>query len=693
MLVIVVNGCAYRFGEFLLVPASRELQRSGQLVPLQPKVLDTLVYLVQHRDRVVGSDELIAAVWGRVDVADNLLGQIISRARRAVGDNGDTQHSIATAYSVGYRWIRDVEVCPGESEHPNDRTEVMPAPIEPVVTSTLRAHTRRSWDRRSISAAALMLLCLAGLFGRASKELSHSFAPTAAPSPTSGGSPLARLRAALDSNQLDVAHNVLRDLPNEDRLSPEIRYEESMLALKEGRFDGALKGFKAMLADLSEHSDPDIIGKAWYGAGVAENRRGDVDAAQAHFEKAIDVLQHSSTRDAKLVLGQSWTSLGFLLTSCRQLDEAESAYGKARVALDAVGDPAALATLESSTAVLLVNRHRHAEALPRFLHAADLAQRTGDVVVETRARMNLVNDQFALLQSADSLPSVKRLGNLREHVGDPILASYVDLVRTRALTASGRLSEASVLLYTNASRPTPDDQNLAAFRDAVAADLAFAQGALDEGSQRVRKMLTSPWYSPESGLAAFERWRLLKARQALGDEQGLLGAAAEADAQSRARPKELTVALYAALARAEAADAQRKPSRARAEFDRALSLADTIHVPYDMVHVVDSYVQFLLRHGKAREASIMANRVAEWAKHDYSAALVQLKVDHEVDRGSWAAALDQTRRLAGERAIPASLLVSPGTTQTTRHAKEGRGRELLAVRAPVKGLVKENRVL
>lgn len=672
----VVNESAYRFGEFHLIPMRRQFRRSGQPVPIQPKVLDTLTYLIEQRHRIVGGDELIAAIWGRVDVSDSVLGQIISRARRAVGDNGDEQHSIVTTYRVGYQWIRDVEICQAEAALPDDHDSVPPTPVEPVIAAASFSPPHRARGWRLMSAAALVALCFAGFVSWASREDPHSSAPAVAASPTPGSSPLARLRAAVDSNQLDVAHQVLRDLPNEDRLSPEIRYEESMLALKEGRFDGALKGFKAMLTDLSEHADPDILGKAWYGAGVAENRRGDVDAAQGHFEKAIDLLQHSSTRDAKLVLGQSWTSLGFLLAGCRQLDEAESAYGKARVALDAVGDPAALAALESSTGVLLVNRYRHAEALPRFQHAIELAQRTGDTLVETRARMNLVNDQFALLQSADSQPSVKRLGDLREHVGDPILAAYVDLVRVRALTANGRLSEASVLLYTNSSRPTPDDLNLAAFRHAVAADLAFAQGALEEGSQRVRTMLTSPWYSPESGLAAFERWRLLKARQALGDAQGLLVAAAEADAQSRARPKELTVGLYAALARAEAADTQHKPVRARTEFDRALSLADTIRVPYDMVHVVDSYVQFLLRHGKAREAGIMANRVAEWAKHDYSAALVQLRVGHEAVGGSWAATLDQTRRLAGERAIPAALLVSPST------ARPEKGAELLAVRAP-----------
>jgi DNA-binding winged helix-turn-helix (wHTH) protein/tetratricopeptide (TPR) repeat protein len=679
-----VNESAYRFGEFHLIPAKRELWCANRRVRLQPKVFDTLVYLVQHRDQGIGSDELISAVWGRVDVNDNVLGQIISRARRAVGDSGDAQHSILTIYRFGFRWIRDVEVCPAEVDRV--ATYADPVPFEAASSNPHRIHAFRHWDRRSIAASALALLCTASFVGWASKEHpvgntnQHPkmiIAPSASPATAvPGATPLAQLRVALASNQLDVAHKVLRDLPDQDRLVSEIRYEESMLALKEGHFDGALSGFKSLLSDLGDHGDPVIIGKAWYGAGLAENRRGDVDVAQQHYEQAINVLQNSSTRDANLVLGQSWTNLGFLLAACRQLDQAESAYGKARVALEAAGDPAALAALERSVAVLLVGRHRIDEALPRFERAAELAQRSGDALVEARARMNLVNAQFLLLQSADAMASVARLRDLREHIGDPILAANVDLIRARVLTANGRLSEAEVLLRTSASRPTPDDPGLAAFRAAVTADLAFAKGSLEEGSQQVRDMLASSWYSPESGLAAFERWRLLKAQQALGDKHGLMQAATEADAQSRARPKELTVGLYASLSRAEAADTQANPVRARAEFEHALSLAETVRVPYDLVHVVDSYVQFLLRHGEASEAGAMANRLAEWAKRDYAASLVRLDADHAVGGQAWTAALAQTRRLAGERLVPTRLLTPPTASPSLKSP------ELLAVRGP-----------
>jgi DNA-binding winged helix-turn-helix (wHTH) protein len=97
------------FGEFELDPAARELCREGQRIDLPGSAFDGLVYLIQHRDRAVGRDELMAAIWGRADVADSLLGQTLVRLRRALGDSGDQQQWIRTVPRFGYRWIGAVQ--------------------------------------------------------------------------------------------------------------------------------------------------------------------------------------------------------------------------------------------------------------------------------------------------------------------------------------------------------------------------------------------------------------------------------------------------------------------------------------------------------------------------------------------------------------------------------------------------------
>lgn len=100
----------YRFGDCTVDPAARELRRAGRLQVLSPKVFDCIAYLIQHRDRAVGRDELIAAVWARLDVSDALLGQAVLKARRAVADSGDEQGAIRTIPRFGYRWVAEVEL-------------------------------------------------------------------------------------------------------------------------------------------------------------------------------------------------------------------------------------------------------------------------------------------------------------------------------------------------------------------------------------------------------------------------------------------------------------------------------------------------------------------------------------------------------------------------------------------------------
>jgi DNA-binding winged helix-turn-helix (wHTH) protein/tetratricopeptide (TPR) repeat protein len=95
----------YRFGRFTLNPALRVLVRDGEPVSCPRRVFDLVVYLVEQRERAVGRDELAAAVYGRVDVTDVQLGQLVLRARRALDDDGTTQHSIATVAGFGYRWF------------------------------------------------------------------------------------------------------------------------------------------------------------------------------------------------------------------------------------------------------------------------------------------------------------------------------------------------------------------------------------------------------------------------------------------------------------------------------------------------------------------------------------------------------------------------------------------------------------
>jgi len=98
----------FRFQHHVLDSDRRELKRGGELIALEPQVFDLLIYLVQHRDRVVSKDDLIASVWGGRIVSDSTLTSRINAARKAVGDSGDEQRVIRTTPKKGFRFVGEV---------------------------------------------------------------------------------------------------------------------------------------------------------------------------------------------------------------------------------------------------------------------------------------------------------------------------------------------------------------------------------------------------------------------------------------------------------------------------------------------------------------------------------------------------------------------------------------------------------
>ncbi len=106
----MIQPLTYQFGEYRLDRSARELRRNGAPVAVPTRVFDCLLYLIENRDRAIGRDELVAALWGRADVSDAQLGQIVLRARRAVGDDGNDQRFIRTMPKYGYRWTAETRV-------------------------------------------------------------------------------------------------------------------------------------------------------------------------------------------------------------------------------------------------------------------------------------------------------------------------------------------------------------------------------------------------------------------------------------------------------------------------------------------------------------------------------------------------------------------------------------------------------
>lgn len=148
----------YLFGEFELNPASRELLRNGKLVALRPRSLECLVYLIEHRDRAVGRDELISAVWGRVDASGTLVAQTLLRARKALDDTGNQQAMIRTLPRFGYRWVMPVQevALSSETDRADDANSTNDKPVAGVMLpDTEPAVPADAWEEVEVPASEL----------------------------------------------------------------------------------------------------------------------------------------------------------------------------------------------------------------------------------------------------------------------------------------------------------------------------------------------------------------------------------------------------------------------------------------------------------------------------------------------------------------------------------------------------------
>jgi Tol biopolymer transport system component/DNA-binding winged helix-turn-helix (wHTH) protein len=99
---------SYAFGPFVLDASKRLLLREGDPVPLAPKVLDTLLALIEHRGDVISKEQLLSRVWGDTVVEEGGLARNISLLRKTLGEKPDEHRYIVTVPARGYRFVADV---------------------------------------------------------------------------------------------------------------------------------------------------------------------------------------------------------------------------------------------------------------------------------------------------------------------------------------------------------------------------------------------------------------------------------------------------------------------------------------------------------------------------------------------------------------------------------------------------------
>ncbi|MDP1570753.1 MAG: winged helix-turn-helix domain-containing protein [Vicinamibacterales bacterium] len=154
----------YLFGDFRLDADRRRLEKAGQPVPLTPKIFDTLLFLVEHRGRVLTKDELLTALWPDVAVEENNLGQAISKLRQVLGEAPGDNRFIVTVSGQGYRFAADV-------------TAAAPAASVQVASDAAPGRRTRAWAVAAIGAAAAALVAFAVSFSFRTADDAGALAP------------------------------------------------------------------------------------------------------------------------------------------------------------------------------------------------------------------------------------------------------------------------------------------------------------------------------------------------------------------------------------------------------------------------------------------------------------------------------------------------------------------------------------
>ena len=140
----------YEFGPFSLDAGKRLLLRAGEPVPMAPKVLETLLVLIENRERVLSKDELLSRVWGDTSVEEGGLTRNISVLRKALGEKPEDHHYIVTMPAFGYQFVAEVRTRPG--------VDVSPTAHPPSTREQVRSWWRRSPRPWVVLAAAVFAL-------------------------------------------------------------------------------------------------------------------------------------------------------------------------------------------------------------------------------------------------------------------------------------------------------------------------------------------------------------------------------------------------------------------------------------------------------------------------------------------------------------------------------------------------------
>ena len=116
------NKQVYEFGSFRLDSTEHTLSLDGKIVPLTPKVFDTLLILIENNGHLVEKEELLEKLWADTVVEEGNLAKNISVLRKLLSEDGLKEPFIETVPKRGYRFIAPVREVKAENSQLVEKT-------------------------------------------------------------------------------------------------------------------------------------------------------------------------------------------------------------------------------------------------------------------------------------------------------------------------------------------------------------------------------------------------------------------------------------------------------------------------------------------------------------------------------------------------------------------------------------------
>lgn len=463
---------------------------------------------------------------------------------------------------------------------------------------------------------------------------------------------LLRVRAAVLAEQFDTARALVEQAPESLRDHPRIELEHARIEQGQGRYADAEQRLTRMLERLGAEHEPTLRGRALAALGGVQFRRLNIEAAAESFAAAIDLLATSDVHDG---LAQAYMGRAAIASREERLDDAAADLGRARVEMEAGGDPVGVAQIDMNLGLIQIKRYRPASGLPLLREAEARFVAMGAKEPLVYVRYLLVGAQLQLLDMDGARHTAALFSPPEAHTGNERLRWRLALTRVFLLVAEGQLTAAEVeLAQILAGASAPDDRAVRVGAEATRV-LVDSIRKLDVRTvDELGAALTDELRQQRPDLHVSVRAAWLRGLRQIGegDRARHETAAFVADLAENPNPWR---EVHAALAKAEQAWFDAPGTAALAAFATAFDRAQHLAVPEDLVHVAEPYVAALIAHGDIDRASAVVGRVAAWSGQDLRAAWAQALLYQAQGRTeAYQRALRQVERLRGERSLPAA---------------------------------------